>query len=196
MPDARPPRRWPRSAGCCCRRSIRRSSRAELAERTHRAMLAVPLIVTGRALGALIVGDATGRRFTPEEIARAEAFADQAALALENARLYADAEGGRREAEVLAEVARTVGATLELDVVLVRIAEAARELCGADVARIALWDPGTDTMHVRHGLGTQADYQSVTIERSVGLGGLAWGSGRAVRTDDRRTDPRFGDAHA
>src|SRR5207248_322355 len=59
-------------------------TRAELAERTHRAMLAVPLIVTGRALGALIVGDATGRRFTPEEIARAEAFADQAALALEN----------------------------------------------------------------------------------------------------------------
>ena len=171
-------------------------TRAELAERTHRAMLAVPLIVTGRALGALIVGDATGRRFTPEEIARAEAFADQAALALENARLYADAEGRRREAEVLAEVARTVGATLELDVVLVRIAEAARELCGADVARIALWDPGTDTMHVRHGVGTQADYQSVRIERGVGLGGLAWGSGRAVRTDDRRTDPRFGDAHA
>src|SRR5207249_1401511 len=171
-------------------------TRAELAGRTHRAMLAVPLVVTGRALGALIVGDATGRRFTPEEIARAEAFADQAALALENARLYADAEGRRREAEVLAEVARTVGATLELDVVLVRIAEAARELCGADVARIALWDPGTDTMHVRHGVGTQADYQSVRIERGVGLGGLAWGSGRAARTDDRRTDPRFGDAHA
>ena len=172
-------------------------TRAGLGGREHRAMLAVPLIVTDRALGALIVGDATGRRFTAEEIARAEAFADQAALALENARLYADAEGRRREAEVLAEVARTVGATLELDVVLARIAEAARELCAADIARIALWDPATDTMRFRHGVGTRVtDYASVRIERGVGHGGLAWASGRAVRTDDRRADPRFGDAHA
>src|SRR5207244_2687713 len=103
-------------------------TRAELEAREHRAMLAVPLLVTGRALGALIVGDQTGRRFTAEEIARAEAFADQAALALENARLYAEAEGRRREAEVLAEVARTVGAALEPDIVLAGIAEAAREL--------------------------------------------------------------------
>ena len=172
-------------------------TRAELEAREHRAMLAVPLLVTGRVLGALIVGDATGRRFTAEEIARAEAFADQAALALENARLYAEAEGRRREAEVLAEVARTVGAALEPDVVLARIAEAASELCAADMARIALWDPADDTMRFRHGVGARVpDYTDIRIARGVGHGGLAWASGRAVRTDDRRTDPRFGDAHA
>jgi len=172
-------------------------TRAELAAREHRAMLAVPLLVTGRALGALIVGDQTGRRFTADEIARAEAFADQAALALENARLYAEAEGRRREAEVLAEVARTVGATLELDVVLARIVEAARELCAADMARIALWDAATDTMQFRHGVGARfTDYDTVRIERGVGHGGLAWATGRAVRTDDRRADARFGAAHA
>jgi len=172
-------------------------TRAELAARTHRAMLAVPLLVTGRALGALIVGDQTGRRFTADEIARAEAFADQAALALENARLYADAEGRRREAEVLAEVARTVGAALEPDIVLAGIAEAARELCAADMARIALWDADTDTMQFRHGVGTRfTDYAAVRIARGVGHGGLVWATGRAVRTDDRRTDSRFGAAHA
>jgi PAS domain S-box-containing protein len=171
-------------------------TRAQLESRTHRAMLAVPLLVTGRPLGALIVGDQTGRRFTAEEIARAEAFADQAALALENARLYAEAEGRRREAEVLAEVARTVGATLEPDVVLARIVEAARELCAADTARIALWDPAADAMLFRHGVGARADYARVRIERGRGHGGLAWATGRAVRTDDRRTDQRFGDAYA
>jgi len=172
-------------------------TRAELAARTHRAMLAVPLLVTGRALGALIVGDQTGRRFTADEIARAEAFADQAAVALENARLYADAEGRRREAEVLAEVARTVGAALEPDIVLAGIAEAARELCAADMARIALWDADTDTMQFRHGVGTRfTDYAAVRIARGVGHGGLVWATGRAVRTDDRRTDSRFGAAHA
>ncbi|HEV8584136.1 MAG TPA: GAF domain-containing protein [Methylomirabilota bacterium] len=171
-------------------------TRAHLEARTHRAMLCVPLLVTGRPLGALVVGDQTGRRFSREEIERAEAFADQAALALENARLYAEADARRREAEVLAEVARTVGATLEPDVVLARIAEAARELCTADLARIALWDAATDSMIFRYGVGARfADYGRIRIERGVGHGGLAWASGHAVRTDDRRNDPRFGGAY-
>src|SRR5919109_1960731 len=34
------------------------------------------------------------------------------------------------------------------------------------------------------------------MERGGGQGGLGWATGRAVRTDDRRADARFGDAHA
>src|SRR4030095_4039139 len=35
-------------------------------------------------------------------------------------------------------------------------------------------------------------YAEGEIERGKGLGGLAWVTGRAVRTDDRRSDPRLG----
>ncbi|GIX49678.1 MAG: hypothetical protein KatS3mg131_3889 [Candidatus Tectimicrobiota bacterium] len=49
----------------------------------------MPLLVKGRVTGALGVGDAAGRTFTPEEMRLAVAFANQAALALEQARLYA-----------------------------------------------------------------------------------------------------------
>jgi len=54
----------------------------------YRAVLAVPLLIHSRVTGALSVGDRAGRVFEREEIALAQAFADQAAIALENARLY------------------------------------------------------------------------------------------------------------
>ena len=62
-------------------------------ERTdYRSVLAMPLCVQDTVIGALGVGDRAGRIFEPEEIKLTEAFADQAAIALENARLYAQAQ--------------------------------------------------------------------------------------------------------
>ncbi|MBI2218884.1 MAG: GAF domain-containing protein [Candidatus Rokubacteria bacterium] len=58
----------------------------------YRAALAVPLVVQERVIGALGVGDVAGRVFDDEDVRLAQAFADQAALALECARLYQEAE--------------------------------------------------------------------------------------------------------
>ncbi len=55
-------------------------------------VVGVPLIGRDRILGALTVGDQAHREFAPEELQALQAFADQAALALDNARLYASAQ--------------------------------------------------------------------------------------------------------
>jgi len=55
-----------------------------------RSGIAVPLKSRGKVLGALTVAVVEGRVFTPEEIQLLSIFADYAALALENARLYSD----------------------------------------------------------------------------------------------------------
>ena len=52
------------------------------------AALALPLLVQGRVVGALAARDRTGRSWSAEDIALARAFADQAAVALENSHLY------------------------------------------------------------------------------------------------------------
>ncbi len=77
-------------------------ARAMLADATHRAVLTVPLLVQDSEFGTIAIGDRTGRAFTREEMQVALAFASQAALALENARLFGETERRRRAAESLA----------------------------------------------------------------------------------------------
>ena len=102
-------------------------------ERTPmRAAVAVPLIAHGRAIGAFLVGDRAGRRFTHEETVVAEAFAHHAAVAILNAQLYQDAQGARRVAEAasersafLADASVVIGSTLDDELILKRVAELA-----------------------------------------------------------------------
>lgn len=61
------------------------------------AILAVPLLVEGRVVGVLGLGDRAGRIFDAEDIELAQVFAAQAATALENARLFQDAQQAYRE---------------------------------------------------------------------------------------------------
>lgn len=64
---------------------------ARLAERTGwRAVLAVPLMKDGRAIGAIGMRRIEARAFTQQQIERAQAFANQAVIAIENARLFSD----------------------------------------------------------------------------------------------------------
>jgi PAS domain S-box-containing protein len=63
-----------------------------VAEIGLRSALAVPLAARGRTLGALSFGAATPGRFGPAEVAFARELASRAALAVDNARLYAEAQ--------------------------------------------------------------------------------------------------------
>ncbi len=69
--------------------------RARIEAAPYRAVLAVPLAIHDNTIGALSVADVEGRRFDPEDIHLAQAFAAHAALALENARLYRQATAQR-----------------------------------------------------------------------------------------------------
>jgi PAS domain S-box-containing protein len=63
-----------------------------VAEIGLRSAMAVPLAARGRRLGALSFGAATPGRFGPAEAAVASELASRAALAVDNARLYAEAQ--------------------------------------------------------------------------------------------------------
>jgi signal transduction histidine kinase/CheY-like chemotaxis protein/HPt (histidine-containing phosphotransfer) domain-containing protein len=92
------------------RLSFTAEMRARLEDTSLRAFLALPLLVQDRVIGTLSVGDRAGRAFSVEEATLAQAFADQAALALENARLYDEA---RRHEGELARQSALLQATLD-----------------------------------------------------------------------------------
>jgi PAS domain S-box-containing protein len=65
-----------------------------------RSWIIVPLIARGRILGALSLAlTAEGRRYTPSDLSLAEELAYRAALAIDNARLYEQAQRARAEAQ-------------------------------------------------------------------------------------------------
>ena len=112
--------------------------RARIAPAPYRAVLAIPLMIQDSVVGALGVGDRAEREFSIEEIELAQAFADQAAVALENARLFAQAQRERRRLETLYTLARRLAATDELDRVLTVIVDEASRLLGAEVVAVRL----------------------------------------------------------
>jgi PAS domain S-box-containing protein len=170
--------------------------RRHLEQAPDRAILAVPLLTQDRLIGVLAVRNATGHVFDTRAVQMAEALADQAALTLEHARLFADEERRRREAEVLADLARTIGGTLDLETVLRRVTEAARELCRSDGAVIGLRVPDQDAVRLRYWTAAWYDALGDTcIEPGRGLGGLVLAERRPMRTSDYLRDARIGDRY-
>jgi two-component system NtrC family sensor kinase len=80
------------------------------AESGLRSMLAAPLILGERAIGALTVLRQDVHHFTAEEESLLSAFADQAAMALEHARLFSSVRTYSEQLEVM-----VTGRTRELD---------------------------------------------------------------------------------
>src|SRR3569833_2610992 len=64
------------------------------------ALLGVPLVIRGEAVGALFAADRSERSFQADEIALLSAFADHAAVALDNARLYEASRTALQELQV------------------------------------------------------------------------------------------------
>lgn len=159
----------------------------------HRAALAVPLLVKDRVIGGLVVVDRTGRHFGSEEIALAEAFASQAAVAFENAQLHAEAGRRRSIAEKLAAIGHLVSESLEPHIVADRIVESPRSLLGAPVALLFRHEPETGDFVTVASVGDlgPAIVPGAVFPEGTGPCGVAVREGRPVTTDDILADPRI-----
>jgi PAS domain S-box-containing protein len=82
------------------------------------SMMAVPLRVHENAIGMLTLTDRTGRAYWQTEVELVQAFADQVALALQNARLYEQSESQLKRIEALREIEKAITSTLDLPSVL------------------------------------------------------------------------------
>ncbi len=70
-----------------------------LREKGVRSLLGAPLLVEGRVIGVVHVGTLTRRVFTDEDVQLLQLAADRMSLAIEHARLFADEQATRRQAE-------------------------------------------------------------------------------------------------
>jgi PAS domain S-box-containing protein len=104
-----------------------------------RALVAAPLLLRGEPLGVLLVDEhRQDRRFTPSDVERVTAVANQLALAIENARLYAEARERLREITTVIDVARVVSSSLDLEEVLGAGADHLKRTLSASACTILL----------------------------------------------------------
>jgi GAF domain-containing protein/CheY-like chemotaxis protein len=156
---------------------------------TDRALLAVPVFVRDGVSGALAVSHTTGRVFDDGEVRLAEAFAAQAATAIENARVYDEAERRRLEAEELARIARVLTETLDVAAVGDRIVDSVRALFGVESAGLRVLEPDGSLLAVAwRGAGTEFFSTGDRLPAGRGLLGRAVAEGRPAWTIDLQAD--------
>jgi GAF domain-containing protein len=98
----------------------------------------VPLLANDMPIGALAIMDKRIRRFTEDEVCVLMAFADQASLALDKARLLNEAEREKERSDAHYRVSNLLAGAHDTDEVLDRIVNEAARLVGATAAWIRL----------------------------------------------------------
>lgn len=108
-------------------------------ERT-RSYIGVPLILRDQVIGVVSMQSFQPYAYSPDHIRMLETIATQAAIAIENARLYADAQQRARHMALLNEITRAAISTSDPQEMLKVLANRLGELFDADGAFITRWD--------------------------------------------------------
>jgi GAF domain-containing protein/ActR/RegA family two-component response regulator len=161
----------------------------------RRAALGVPLVVNDRVVGALSVGDAVGRVFDAEEVQLAQAFADQASLALDNARLYQEARAYAERLRALEEVNRLISSSLNAGEVLANLARAIAQFFDAPYVSVWRFDAAEGRLRRALAHGDPALAAELHDDLAVGEGAVGWvvEHREPIVWTDTRTDPRYVD---
>jgi len=155
--------------------------------------LVVPLIYRRRVIGALNIMSADRHAFSERDLAIVRQFGVHAATALENARLYAEAQSNAQVFETLTEIAREVSSILDLDTLFTKLAPLTRRLVDHRSFVVLLVNRAAKRLDVQH---LSVRYGSeVTLPPWVPLGeglvGHAALHGEPVLVGDVRRDPRY-----
>jgi signal transduction histidine kinase len=167
-----------------------------------RTIIGVPLLREGAPIGVLALARNLVRPFTDREIEVVVTFADQAVIAIENARLLnelrqrtTDLSESLQQQTATADVLKVISrSTFDLKAVLTTLVESAAHLCDAQMA--AITSPQQETFYYVASYGFPADFNKyiTSIPHAAGRGTLVGRSlleGKVVHIQDALADPEY-----
>jgi signal transduction histidine kinase len=173
-------------------RADTRSARPDVDEREGiRSMLCVPLRVGGALLGVISAFSTRAAVFSAHHQRLLEAFADQAAIAVQNAQLFEESLKRTRETRALFEAGRAVTASLDPARTVRVIMEQARAVLGVASCGIMSLDPVTRELVLVASLDLADDViGGVRVPEGEGIAGRAVRDLRPRQSADLVNDPR------
>jgi GAF domain-containing protein len=173
----------------------------KLADRI-RTVLAIPMLRADELLGVIAIYRLDVRAFTDSQIALMETFADQAAIAIENARLLnelqartAELTRSVQELQALGEVSRALSSTLDLETVLNTIVARASQLAGTDACSVYEYDESTEEFHWRATANLDEEVEAVARRTPIPRGEGAQGRMAVTRAPVQIPDIAAEDAY-
>ena len=154
-------------------------------------LLAAPLMAGDRALGVMTAGRGPGAEpFTDEDLSTLTDFATQAAVALENARLFDEATRNAAQYQALLEVSGVVSSTLEVDRVLDLVVDRCQALLKVPALGVSRLDRASGFLVYERGRGLSPEFlNSLQVRLGEGTTGRAAERREPVWTDDILHDP-------
>ncbi|MFD7417106.1 GAF domain-containing protein [Kitasatospora purpeofusca] len=158
-----------------------------------RAFLGVPVRVREEVFGNLYLTDKrSGEEFDTDDESVISTLAVAAGVAIDNARLYEEAQRQQRWLGTSAEITRGLLSGGSRSEVVELIARRAREITGAELSDVSVPVPGTGTMRVELALGGDAAGRlGLDVPLEGTLAGEACVQGTPAATVDLAGDPRF-----
>jgi adenylate cyclase len=140
-------------------------------------------------IGVTQVLNKRGGDFDEEDQRLLEELSQQAAAALENARLFEKVERQQREEATLLEVVSSNASEMRLQPLLAKILAAATQLLDSDRGTLYLYDAKRNELfsHLAGGI----DSAEIRFPANAGIAGECFTSGKAINIPDAYADARF-----
>jgi signal transduction histidine kinase len=154
-------------------------------------ILAIPMQVGERLIGVLNIADSKTGSYGEDDIRLASLFADQAAIAIEGARLVDETTRRAAYLEALTNTAAALRAAVTPHEMYADVLGQVVDQLRAEGATLALMDPESGETQAVLAVGVWQGTTGMRLSRGRGIIGMVTSSGQAFVSDDVRGDARL-----
>jgi adenylate cyclase len=183
VPDTSKDERWLRRADDSINKSGAKSA------------ICVPLMARDRLVGVLTLVHPVPNAFNEQHLELMQAIADQASVAVLNARLYTESQRTARVMTALAEGAAAINTSLEMTDVWRRVLNQTMQALQVETVALALIDNVSNDLVFQAAAGNNSgDIPGRHILSGQGLAGLVIRDGHGLVVPDVRLNPHYSEA--
>jgi PAS domain S-box-containing protein len=157
-----------------------------------RSLLAVPVQVKGRVIGVIETVNKAEGDFNQADLELLSSIALVAGIAVDNARLFKEAQHRAMELTTLNKAGQAMTSTLDLDTVLARAMTEARATLGAEATSVLLCDVTRDELIFAAAAGPGAEtLMGTRMPATAGIAGWVMREAQSVLIQDAQNVPGF-----